>query len=138
MVQKKITFLQMNNTILPRIKEFLNVKMVNLEKIKQDKCQPSLLVRRRDPAPYFHSFLGAVNIFENNFTWENDAWTRYKYSGKTIILFFFLCTDLLSAFTLTLITHFHLRNHIGYFFQNKTSLSNAKNKLEPNLFICSV
>ena len=32
--QKKIIFLQMHNTILQRVKYFLNVKMINLEKIK--------------------------------------------------------------------------------------------------------
>ena len=32
--RKKITFCQMHNTILPRVKQFLNVKMMNLEKIK--------------------------------------------------------------------------------------------------------
>ena len=30
----------MHNTILQRVKELLNVKMINLEKIKQKKCQP--------------------------------------------------------------------------------------------------
>ena len=33
------------NTILQRVKEFLNVKMINLEKIKQEKCQPPTLQR---------------------------------------------------------------------------------------------
>ena len=37
---KKIIFLQMHNTILQKVKEFLNLKMINLEKIKYQKCQP--------------------------------------------------------------------------------------------------
>ena len=36
----KIADLQMHNTILQKVKQFLNVKMVNLEKIKLKKCQP--------------------------------------------------------------------------------------------------
>ena len=34
MVTEKITFHQMYNTILQRVKEFVNVKRINLEKIK--------------------------------------------------------------------------------------------------------
>ena len=33
-MEKKITFLQIHNTILQRLKQFLNAKMINLEKIK--------------------------------------------------------------------------------------------------------
>ena len=43
----------MHNTILQRVKQFLDVKMINLEKIKYEKCQAPLL-RRPAPAPYFH------------------------------------------------------------------------------------
>ena len=32
--QKKITFLQMHDTILQRVKQFLNVKLINHEKMK--------------------------------------------------------------------------------------------------------
>ena len=32
--QKKLSFLQMHNTILQRVKQFLNVKLINIEKIK--------------------------------------------------------------------------------------------------------
>ena len=32
--QKKIIFIQRHNTVLQRVKQFLNVKMKNLEKIK--------------------------------------------------------------------------------------------------------
>ena len=49
--QKKIIFLQTYNTILQRVKLFLNVKMVNIKKIKQEKSQ-SPLSRRPAPAPY--------------------------------------------------------------------------------------
>ena len=43
----------MHNTILQRVKKFLTVKMVNLEKIKKERFQPSpLLLRRPAPATY--------------------------------------------------------------------------------------
>ena len=45
----------MHNTILQRVKELLNAKMINLEKINQKKCQPPLL-RRPALALYFHPF----------------------------------------------------------------------------------
>ena len=53
----------MHNTTLQRVKSFLNVKMINHEKIKQEKCQlpppppPSPLLRRCAPASYFHPSL---------------------------------------------------------------------------------
>ena len=39
MVVEKKTFLLMHNTILQRVKKFLKVKMISLEKIKWEKCQ---------------------------------------------------------------------------------------------------
>ena len=49
MVTKKFFFLQMHNTILQRGKEFLNVKMINLEKIKKEKCQPPTHFKKTCP-----------------------------------------------------------------------------------------
>ena len=39
MVVEKKNFLLMHNTILQRVKKFLKVKMISLEKIKWEKCQ---------------------------------------------------------------------------------------------------
>ena len=52
----------MHDTILQKVKLFLNVNIINLEKIKQEKCQPPSpnppsLLRRPASAPYFHQFL---------------------------------------------------------------------------------
>ena len=49
----------MHNTTLQRVKSFLNVKMINLEKIKQEKCQlpppppppPPPPIKRAPPPP---------------------------------------------------------------------------------------
>ena len=47
-------FTQIYNTILKRVKKFLNVKMVNLEKIKQENCQPHEdLPLHHTPTPFF-------------------------------------------------------------------------------------
>ena len=39
MVVEKKNFFLMHNTILQRVKKFLKVKMISLEKIKWEKCQ---------------------------------------------------------------------------------------------------
>ena len=49
-----LLFLQVHDTILQRVKQFLNVKMKNLEKIKQEKSP--------GPAPYFHPLFKIFQI----------------------------------------------------------------------------
>ena len=46
----------MHNTVLQRVKQFRNAKMIKLEKMKQEKCHIPLLSRPA-PGPYFHPFL---------------------------------------------------------------------------------
>ena len=41
----------MHNAILERVKWSLHVKMINLEKIKYEKCQSPPLLRRPAPEP---------------------------------------------------------------------------------------
>ena len=44
MLAEKKFFLQLYNTILQRAKKFLNVNLINLENIKQQKRQPKVTV----------------------------------------------------------------------------------------------
>ena len=61
MKAKKIIFLQMYNTVLQRAKHFLNVKMINIAKIKQENSQ-FLLLRRSSPTPYFYTLFKIFQI----------------------------------------------------------------------------
>ena len=58
----------MHNTILQRVKQFLNVKTINLENLKSEKCQPPYLLRKPAPAPFFYPFFSLYSTHATIFS----------------------------------------------------------------------
>ena len=109
MVAEKIIFLQMYQNIFQRVKWFLNVKMIHLEKIKRSKCQSplyrTLLSFKNfwDPPStcvliWFNIFLATLK--QGKFFWRIHAITnfsnitkwRHCHSTKYLILIDDICT----------------------------------------------